>query len=176
MPIVTYTNSPPGTIIDCFLVSGSLANWLTQKVRLIEGAAPNTGRWTGSLSAGSWEVFEGGSQPASFDESVGTFIVEEDVTSPSSATTLDGYYDSLVARRAYIVATLADTTNSTLGGKPNLLTKDGGHAIDHVKWRLSLYEELREIDKLILAARSVQDAIDGEDAGLEIMTQTWLGG
>lgn len=78
---------------------------------------------------------------------------------------------ALIARRAEIYSTLNTMTIATVGGKPNLLTQDGGHAIDHVKFRLSLYEELRELDKLILAAQSVQDAIDGDTGGLEIMTQ-----
>ena len=80
MPIVTYTNSNPGTIVDCFPVAGSLANWLTQKVRLIEGTAPNTGRWTGDLFAGNWAVFESGDTPISFEESVGTIFVESSET------------------------------------------------------------------------------------------------
>jgi|LakMenEpi04Sep11_1017361.scaffolds.fasta_scaffold00543_2 hypothetical protein len=87
MPIVTYTNSNTGTIVDCFPVAGSLANWATQKVRLTEGTAPNTGRWTGDLFAGNWAVFEGGTTPSSFSASVGTFFVE--AISDSQITLLD---------------------------------------------------------------------------------------
>jgi hypothetical protein len=75
MPSITYTNSLPGTIVDCFPLSASLANWSTAKVRLTESAAPNAGRWTGVLDVGDWAVFEGGSVPSSFQASVGTISV-----------------------------------------------------------------------------------------------------
>ncbi len=77
MPLVTYTNSIPGTIIDCFPIDASLVSWSTLKVRLTEGTGPNAGRWTGTLDFGDWAVFEGGTTPANFSKSVGTLYVEE---------------------------------------------------------------------------------------------------
>jgi len=85
------------------------------------------------------------------------------------------YIDNLQARRLEISAFLAGTTVLTVGGKPNLLTQDGGHAIDHVKFRLSLLEELRELDKLLMDAASVEDAIIGAGGGEEFMTQISVG-
>lgn len=76
MPSITYTNSLPGTIVDCFPLSASLANWSTAKVRLVESAAPNAGRWTGVLDVGDWAVFEGGTAPSGFGSSVGTISVQ----------------------------------------------------------------------------------------------------
>lgn len=73
MPTVTYTNSLPGTIVDCFPLTSPLTDWLTAKVRLTESSP---GLWTGTLPAGNWAVFEGGSQPANFSLSVGVLYVE----------------------------------------------------------------------------------------------------
>jgi hypothetical protein len=80
MPAVTYTNSIPGTIVDCFPLTSSLSNWSTAKVRLTESP---TGLWTGTLTAGNWAVFEGGSQPADFSLSVGTMNVAATPTTPT---------------------------------------------------------------------------------------------
>lgn len=75
MTIVYYTNSPPGTIVNCFPLGSSLEDWSTDKVLLTEAASPNTGRWSGDLSVGYWAVFEGSSQPSDFFESKGTIVV-----------------------------------------------------------------------------------------------------
>lgn len=77
MPNITYTDSLPGTIVDCFPLDGSLADWSTEKVRLTESAAPNAGRWTGVLDIGDWAVFEGGTVPTGFGASRGTLPVRE---------------------------------------------------------------------------------------------------
>jgi hypothetical protein len=77
MPSITYTNSLPGTIIDCFPLSASLSTWSTAKVRLTESAAPNAGRWTGVLDVGDWAVFEGGTAPSGFGSSVGTITIAD---------------------------------------------------------------------------------------------------
>jgi hypothetical protein len=86
MAIVTYTNSTPGTIIDCFLLANSLASWTATKVRLIENTP---GVWSGTLSNGDWGVFEGGVQPTSIAENVGVFLItEEPEPTPASPGTL----------------------------------------------------------------------------------------
>jgi len=111
MATVTYTNSSPGTIVNCFLLTNLLSTWLTGKVLLTESSP---GLWTGTLSAGDWGVFEGNSQPASFEESVGTFLVTEepDPTPPSPGT---------LAEEIRVI-------NDTLGPKriktPNMETED----------------------------------------------------
>lgn len=81
------------------------------------------------------------------------------------------YVTALVARRATIFAELNAMTNTTMGGKPNTRNQDGGLAIDHVGYRLSLYKELREIDALILAADITEDAINGTSGSFVVETQ-----
>lgn len=79
--------------------------------------------------------------------------------------------DDLKARRATILADLNAMTKTSVGGKPNAMTSDGGTAIDHVQWRKSLYEELGQINKLILDEGAVQAAIDNEDGAWEVVTE-----
>jgi hypothetical protein len=86
MATVYYTNSIPGTIVNCLKVDESLANWSTAKVQLTESASPNTGRWTGTLSGGTWAVFEGSSQPASFESSVANIVVPTSETGEGART------------------------------------------------------------------------------------------
>ena len=76
MESITYTDSTLGTIIECFLLTNPLGIWATTKVRLNEHLP---GIWTGILDNGNWGVFEGGTQPASLDESVGTFVITTEV-------------------------------------------------------------------------------------------------
>ena len=96
MPTVTYTDSPSGTIIDCFPLSAALVDWATLKVRLTEGTGANLGRWTGNLGYGNWAVFAGGATPSSFTSSIGTFYVENPSTI-SLASDGDSADDELVA-------------------------------------------------------------------------------
>ena len=96
MPTVTYTDSPSGTIIDCFPLSAALVDWTTLKVRLTEGTGANLGRWTGNLGYGNWAVFAGGTTPSSFTSSIGTFYVENPSTI-SLASDGDSADDELVA-------------------------------------------------------------------------------
>lgn len=80
MPQVFHTNSLPGTIVDCFPLTSPLTDWLTAKVRLTESSP---GLWTGTLAAGNWAVFEGGSQPANFSLSIGILSVEATPAPPT---------------------------------------------------------------------------------------------
>jgi hypothetical protein len=84
--------------------------------------------------------------------------------------------DDLLARRATITADLNAMTKLTVGGKPDANTADGGTTVGHIKWRLSLYEELKEINKLIVQEQAIQAAIDGEDGGWEVVTEGYAGG
>lgn len=84
--------------------------------------------------------------------------------------------DDLLARKATITADLNAMTKLTVGGKPNANTADGGTTVDHVKWRLSLYEELKQINALIIAEEQVQAAINNENGGWEVVTEGYAGG
>ena len=84
--------------------------------------------------------------------------------------------DDLLARKATITADLNAMTKLTAGGKPNAKTADGGTTVDHVRWRLSLYEELKKINELIIAEDQVQAAIDGENGGWEVVSEGYAGG
>ena len=79
--------------------------------------------------------------------------------------------EDLQARRATILADLSAMTKLTVGGKPNAMTADGGTTVDHVRWRLSLYQELKQINELIKQESEVIAAAAGEDGGWEVVTE-----
>lgn len=81
-----------------------------------------------------------------------------------------GLIDDLRARRETILADLSAMTKLTVGGKPNAMTADGGTSVDHQSWRLSLYKELQEINRLIKEESEIEAAIDGDDGAFEIIT------
>lgn len=53
---------------------------------------------------------------------------------------------NLKARREQIGVELAELTITSIGGKPNA---GSANQVDHVQWRLSLYQELESIDRQI---------------------------
>lgn len=53
---------------------------------------------------------------------------------------------NLRLRREQIGVELAALTKATIGGKPNA---SSSNQVDHVQWRLSLYQELEAIDAQI---------------------------
>jgi len=55
--------------------------------------------------------------------------------------------DNLLTRRSNVIAELAAMTSTASGGKPSY-TIDG-QTVDHVAYRRSLYEELRELNRQI---------------------------
>ena len=57
---------------------------------------------------------------------------------------------NLLARKAAITAELASLSSTANGGKPSY-SIDGQH-VRHTEYKLSLYEELKMIDQLIVAA------------------------
>ena len=69
------------------------------------------------------------------------------------------YIDSLVARRATVASRLAAMVEGDVGDKANT-AGGGGSNVDHVGYRLSLIEELKEIDELIKGAGTVAQAAD----------------
>lgn len=83
-------------------------------------------------------------------------------------TTIDqtAYIAGLIARRTEIISELSVMTKLTVGGKPNAMSADGGTSVDHVKWRLSLYDELEKIDKALMRVGAVENGLD--DAAWEI--------
>lgn len=84
-----------------------------------------------------------------------------------------GVLEDLRTRRATVAAQLAAMTVSTIGGKPNANTADGGTTIDHVGYRRSLLEELKMLDEAILREAEVQAALDDEDGSWEIESQVY---
>ncbi len=55
--------------------------------------------------------------------------------------------DNLLTRRSNVIAELAAMTSTANGGKPSY-TIDG-QQVDHVAYRKSLYDELRELNRQI---------------------------
>mgnify|MGYP007100153554 CR=1 FL=1 len=80
------------------------------------------------------------------------------------------YVTALLARRQTIYDELNAMTQTSKGGKPNTRNQDGGLAIDHVGYRLSLYKELREIDALLLQADQIDDVIAGTSGSFVVET------
>lgn len=81
------------------------------------------------------------------------------------------YIESLLVRRAAIVAELSVLNSTKPGGKPNLSQSDGGTALDHMGYKKSLYDELKMIDESIQRDGQTQAAIiAGEDGPFEIAT------
>lgn len=54
---------------------------------------------------------------------------------------------NLLARRSNVIAELAAMNSSSAGGKPSYSID--GQAVDHVAYRKSLYDELRELNRQI---------------------------
>lgn len=80
----------------------------------------------------------------------------------------------LKARRATVASELASMSiTSSVGGKPNAMTADGGTSVDHVGFRKSLLEELKMLDEAILREADVQAALDDEDGSWEIESQVY---
>lgn len=84
-----------------------------------------------------------------------------------------GVLEDLRTRRATVAAQLAAMTVSSIGGKPNANTADGGTTVDHVGYRRSLLEELKMLDEAILREAEVQAALDDEDGSWEIESQVY---
>lgn len=84
-----------------------------------------------------------------------------------------GVLEDLKTRRATVAAQLAAMTVSTIGGKPNANTADGGTTVDHVGYRRSLLEELKMLDEAIMREAEVQAALDDEDGSWEIESQVY---
>lgn len=83
------------------------------------------------------------------------------------------FLDDLRTRRATVAAQLAAMTVTSVGGKPNAMTADGGTSVDHVGYRKSLLEELKMLDDAILREAQVQSALDGDDGSWEIESQVY---
>lgn len=79
----------------------------------------------------------------------------------------------LRTRRATVAAQLAAMTITTVGGKPNAMTADGGTSVDHVGFRKSLLEELKMLDEAIMREAQVEAALADEDGSWEIESQVY---
>jgi len=65
--------------------------------------------------------------------------------------------ENLTARRDAIYAELAALDSTKAGGKPN--TSGAGATVDHVGYKKSLYDELKQINELISAADGAVEVI-----------------
>jgi len=83
------------------------------------------------------------------------------------------FLDDLRTRRATVAAQLAAMTVTSVGGKPNAITADGGTSVDHVGYRKSLLEELKMLDEAILREAQVQSALDNDGGSWEIESQVY---
>lgn len=81
--------------------------------------------------------------------------------------------DDLIERRTTITTLLSNMSLGDVGDKPNAMTADGGTSVNHVEYRLSLYKELAEINKLIEQENAIQAAIDNEDGAWELATELY---
>jgi hypothetical protein len=79
----------------------------------------------------------------------------------------------LRTRRATVAAQLAAMTLTSVGGKPNAMTADGGTSVDHVGFRKSLLEELKMLDEAIIREAEVEAALNDEDGSWEIESQVY---
>ncbi len=79
----------------------------------------------------------------------------------------------LQARRAYVASQLAAMVVTSVGGKPNANTADGGTTVDHVGYRRSLLEELRMLDEAIMREAQVQSALDDQDGSWEVESNVY---
>ena len=55
--------------------------------------------------------------------------------------------DNLLTRRSNVIAELAAMTSTANGGKPSYSID--GQQVDHVSYRKSLYDELRELNRQV---------------------------
>lgn len=77
MTTVYYTDSTPGTAVSLLNETASLADWAS-RIQMVEGTGANTGRWSATVTTnGRYKVFEGASQPADWEDNVGTIVVDD---------------------------------------------------------------------------------------------------
>lgn len=83
------------------------------------------------------------------------------------------YRANIVRRLEAIAAELAQLDACAAGGKPNVLTEDGGTTIDHVGYRKSLLAEMEFLENRLKNAAEVEQALNADSDGpFEIMTET----
>ena len=80
------------------------------------------------------------------------------------------YLTNLITRRDAIAAELAAMNTTKAGGLPTVKDREGGTTIDHVQYRLSLLEELKDINSQIKDAQNVDDAANGGELFFEFDT------
>lgn len=77
MTTVYYTDSAPGTAVSLLNETASLADWAS-RIQMTEGTGANTGRWSATVTTnGRYKVFEGATQPADWEDNVGTIVVDD---------------------------------------------------------------------------------------------------
>lgn len=77
MTTVYYTDSTPGTAVSLLNETASLADWAS-RIQMTEGTGVNTGKWSATVTTnGRYKVFEGATQPADWEDNVGTIVVDD---------------------------------------------------------------------------------------------------
>lgn len=81
--------------------------------------------------------------------------------------------ERLRVRREYVANQISEILMTTVGGKPNAMTADGGTTIDHVGYRDSLYRELAQLDEAIMREAQVDASLNDLDPSWEIESQVY---
>lgn len=100
--------APTGLTAYWYPLSRSLDDWATYRTLSTEASAPNTGRYSATLSAvnadltadpyATFVMFGSASQPSSFDSGIATTTLGAQSTSSTAATTTDVNYSILRSR------------------------------------------------------------------------------
>jgi hypothetical protein len=186
MTTVYYTDSAPGTAVSLLNETASLASWAS-RIQMTEGTGANTGRWSATVTTnGRYKVFEGATQPADWEDNVGTIVVDDSLNELLERTTTavtvvsnnpvatDGTLGPLVIGDDYLAAngralqwTIAEPAGLTAANcvcKLGLKTVTGSRVITGTvtdlgsAWRLSVDIENNDWDGLTegLAEYSVE--------------------
>ncbi len=78
--------------------------------------------------------------------------------------------DNLKARLEAIGLELAQLDATKVGGVANLASRSGGTAVDHYKYKMSLYEEMAKINELLKTMGELEDAMANDDGPVEEIT------
>lgn len=88
-PVTVIFINTTGQTINAFPANSSLATWATNKVLFAESAAPNLGKYTGTIPitlGGEWYFFASATQPADWSGQIGSIDINVDPTATEVAT------------------------------------------------------------------------------------------
>lgn len=102
------SSAPAGLSVYWYPISRSLSDWETYRTAATESGAPDTGKYSATLSVvdadlavdpyGTFVMFIGSSQPSSFDDGVQSTKLGATITASSGATSTDVNYSALQQR------------------------------------------------------------------------------